>query len=48
MFTDEPIQYLAGFREFLLEQQANNQEPAVTALIAEIDRELMKRADQTD
>jgi hypothetical protein len=47
MFTDEPVQYLSMFKEFLIEQQSNKKEPAVAALIAEIDRELLKRAEQT-
>ena len=47
MFKDEPIWYLSEFKEFLIEQLANKEEPSVTALIAEIDRELSKRAGQT-
>jgi hypothetical protein len=43
MFTDEPDQYLLVFREFLLAQQAEKEDPAVSALIAEIERELSTR-----
>ena len=43
MFADEPIQYLAAFREFLLEQQSKTDDPALGALIAEINRELTRR-----
>jgi hypothetical protein len=43
MFTDEPVQYLFTFKEFLLEQQSKKEEPMVAALIAEINRELWKR-----
>ena len=45
MFTDEPDQYLSSFKEFLLEQQSKKEDPTVTALIAEINRELMKRTE---
>jgi hypothetical protein len=43
MFTDEPEQYLTGFRDFLLAQQFEKEDPALTALIAEINRELSTR-----
>jgi hypothetical protein len=43
MFTDEPVQYLFTFKDFLLEQQLKNENPTVAALIAEINRELLKR-----
>ena len=43
MFTGEPIQYLFTFKEFLLEQQSKKQEQMLAALIAEINRELLKR-----
>ena len=43
MFTDEPVQYLFTFKKFLLEQQSKKEEPTVAALIAEINRELLKR-----
>jgi hypothetical protein len=45
MFTDEPVQYLSSFKDFLLEQQSKKEDPTVTALIAEIDRELLKRTE---
>lgn len=48
MFTDEPVQYLSAFKDFLLEQQSKEKEdPTVAALIAEINRELLKRTEQT-
>ena len=43
MFTDEPAQYLTAFRDFLLAQQVEKEDPALAALIAEIDRELSTR-----
>jgi len=43
IFTDEPLQYLSSLREFLLEHQSKGDEGAVAELIAEIDRELLKR-----
>jgi hypothetical protein len=43
MFTDEPIEYLSGFKQFLTEQQSKKDDPALSSLIAEIDRELWKR-----
>ena len=43
MFTDEPIEYLSGFKEFLVEQQTKKDDPALSSLIAEIDIELWKR-----
>jgi hypothetical protein len=43
IFTDEPLQYLSSLREFLLEHQSKRDEGAVAELIAEIDRELLKR-----
>jgi hypothetical protein len=43
MFTDEPKQYLLAFKEFLLAQQTEKTDPAVPALIAEIERELSTR-----
>jgi hypothetical protein len=45
MFTDETVQYLCSFKDFLLEQQSKNEDPTVTALIAEINRELLKRTE---
>ena len=45
MFRDEPVQYLSAFKEFLFEQQSKKQDPAAVALIAEIDRELLKRTE---
>jgi hypothetical protein len=47
MFTDEPDQYLSTFKEFLLEQQSKQEDSTVAALIAEINRELLKRTHQT-
>jgi hypothetical protein len=44
MFTDEPIEYLSGFKEFLVEQQTKKDDPVLSSLIAEIDRELWKRS----
>jgi len=46
MFTDEPTQYLSAFKEFLLEQQSRKDDPAITALIAEITHELLKRTER--
>jgi hypothetical protein len=43
MFTEEPDQYLSGFRDFLLAQQCEKEDPALAALIVEIDRELSTR-----
>jgi hypothetical protein len=43
MFTDEPQEYLLAFKEFLLRQQGEKEDPAVPALIAEIERELSAR-----
>ena len=43
MFTHEPDKYLATFKDFLLEQQSKTEDPTVAALIAEINRELLKR-----
>jgi hypothetical protein len=47
MFTEEPVQYLSGFKEFLLEQQSKKEDQTIAALIAEINRELLKRKEQT-
>ena len=44
MFTDEPTQYLCVFKEFLVKQQSKNEDPALSSLIFEIDRELWKRS----
>ena len=46
MFTEEPTQYLSAFKEFLLEQQLKRDDPALTALIAEITREIVKRIER--
>ena len=43
MFNDDPKEYLIAFKDFLLAQQAENGDPAAAALIAEIERELLKR-----
>ena len=43
MFNDDPKEYLIAFKDFLLAQQAENRDPAAAALIAEIERELLKR-----
>jgi len=45
IFTDEPLQYLSSLKEFLLEHQSKRDEGTVAELIAEIDRELLKRAE---
>ena len=44
IFTDEPLQYLSSLKEFLLEQQSKRDGGTAAELIAEIDRELSKRA----
>jgi hypothetical protein len=43
MFNEDPKEYLIAFKDFLLAQQAETGDPAAAALIAEIDRELLKR-----
>jgi hypothetical protein len=48
MFTDEPVPYLFSLKGFLLDQQAINHDPALAALIAEINRELSRRAELPD
>lgn len=45
MFTNEPDQYLSSLKDFLVEQQSKGNDPTVMALIAEIDRELLKRTE---
>ena len=45
IFTDEPLQYLSSLKEFLLEQQSKRDRGTAAELIAEIDRELSKRAE---
>ena len=45
MFADEPDQYLISFKNFLLAQRSGKEDPAAAALIAEIDRELLRRAE---
>jgi hypothetical protein len=45
MFTDEPDRYLSSLKDFLVEQQSKLNDPTVLALIAEIDRELLKRTE---
>ena len=45
IFTDEPLQYLSSLKEFLLEQQFKRDGGTAAELIAEIDRELSKRAE---
>lgn len=47
MFTEEPVEYLSTFKEFLLEEQSKKEDQTVAALIAEINRELLKRMEQT-
>ena len=46
MFAEEPTAYLFAFKEFLLQQQQKIIDPGVQALIAEIDRELLKRPER--
>ena len=46
MFAEEPTAYLFAFKEFLLQQQQKIDDPGVTALIAEIERELLKRPEK--
>ena len=45
IFTDEPLQYLSSLKELLLEQQFKRDGGTAAELIAEIDRELSKRAE---
>ena len=45
MFPDEPDEYLLAFKNFLLAQQAEKEDPAA-ALIAEIYRELLSPVSQ--
>lgn len=44
MFKDEPTEYLTSFKRFLLEQSKKG-DRAVAELLAEIERELLKRAE---
>jgi hypothetical protein len=46
MFTEETTQYLSAFKEFLAEQQSKKDDPAIGELIAEINRELLKRMER--
>jgi hypothetical protein len=43
VFTEEPSEYLIGFKAFLRAQHAGKDDPVVVALIAEIDREFTCR-----
>jgi hypothetical protein len=43
MFSDDPEEYLIAFKDFLVAQHAENEDPAAAALIAEIEQELSKR-----
>ena len=43
MFSEDPEEYLIAFKDFLLAQHAENEDPAAAALIAEIEQELLKR-----
>jgi len=45
MLSEETIHYLSSFREFLLAQQAKTDDPRIAELIAEINRELLRRMD---
>jgi hypothetical protein len=43
MFTGEPNKYLVTFKDFLLAQQSAKADPIAAVLIAEIERELLRR-----
>ena len=43
MFSDEPNEYLLAFKDFLLAQQSEKQDPDAAALIDEIYKELLRR-----
>lgn len=45
MLSEEPLHYLSSFREFLVAQQSKTDDPRIAELIAEINRELLRRMD---
>lgn len=46
MLREEPIHYLSSFRAFLIAQQSKTDDPRLVELIAEINRELLRRMER--